>query len=139
MICCVTSATAGEQLYDHFKNPPTQARPFVRWWWNGNCVNEKEILRELDVMKNAGIGGIEINPIAMPEDAVKTSAKALIWGSPEWSRMVKVAADGARDRGMITDIIIGTGWPFGGRFLKPEEQIKGVILNTIKLEGPSVF
>ena len=35
-------------LYESFSNPPTEARPFMRWWWNGDCVEKNEILRELD-------------------------------------------------------------------------------------------
>jgi len=31
-----------------------------RWWWKGNCVNSDEIILELNIFKNAGIGGVEI-------------------------------------------------------------------------------
>ena len=55
------------ELYKHFKNPSAEAKPFFRWWWNGNKLSKKEISRELKLMHEAGIGGIEINPIAMPE------------------------------------------------------------------------
>ena len=44
---------ARDDLFNQFQNPPPEARPFVRWWWNGDCVEEGEILRELDVMKEA--------------------------------------------------------------------------------------
>lgn len=128
-----------EDLYQFFQNPPATARPFVRWWWNGSQVTEQEIQRELDVLKKAGIGGVEINPIAMPEDAVDIGAKPLVWLTPEWNHMVKVAAEGARARGMITDMIVGTGWPFGGRFLPPDEQIKGVVVQQFELQGPQTF
>jgi hypothetical protein len=53
--------------------------------------------------------------------------------------MVKVAADGARRRGMIADLIVGTGWPFGGKFLAPEQTIQGITLNKKSLQGPRVF
>ena len=33
-------------LYSGFVNPPAEARPFVRWWWNGNRITEKEIIRQ---------------------------------------------------------------------------------------------
>ena len=56
-----------DKIYEGFRTPPPEARPFVRWWWNHNQVEEKEILRELDVLKAAGIGGVEINPIAGKE------------------------------------------------------------------------
>ena len=68
-----------DALYRTFKNPPAGARPFVRRWWYGDCVDEKEILREPDVMKNAGIGGVEINPIAVPSEAVQTVTACLAW------------------------------------------------------------
>ena len=49
---------APDELYTLFNDPPTEARPFVRWWWNGDCVEVDELERELDVMKAAGIGGV---------------------------------------------------------------------------------
>jgi hypothetical protein len=133
---------AADDLYSQFQSPPTRLRPFVRWWWNGARVAEGEILRELDVMKAAGIGGVEINTIAMV-DAVPaetlTSFPALTWLSPEWNRMVRVAADGARERGMVADLIVGSGWPFGGRFLLPAEQTQRVSLVKRAVTGPSTF
>ena len=50
-------------LYTRFQNPSGAARPFVRWWWNGDRINEKELARELDLLKGKGISGVEINPI----------------------------------------------------------------------------
>jgi hypothetical protein len=76
-------------LYEQFQYPAADARPMVRWWWNGNCVEEAEIKRELEVMKKAGIGGIEINSIAMPPEAKKTDALPLQWAGKEWINMVK--------------------------------------------------
>jgi len=143
VVAATTMPAAGEdKLYTGFQNPPAQARPFVRWWWNGNCPTEKEILRELDVLKEAGIGGVEINPIAMPggkEQFKDANATPLEWLSPEWNKMVKVACDGAKQRGMIADLIVGSGWPFGGRILQPGEQIQIINLGKKELVGPSVF
>ena len=128
-----------DALYEGFRDPPTQARPFVRWWWNGDRVTKREILRELDVMKAAGIGGVEINPIAMPEWAPPVRARALKWLSPQWNAMVRAAADGARQRDMVTDLIVGSGWPFGGKFLRPGEMTQSIAANELTLEGPAEF
>jgi hypothetical protein len=111
-------------LFEKFQNPAADARPMVRWWWNGNCVEADEIKRELAVMKKAGIGGVEINSIAMPPQAKKTDAKPLQWAGKEWINMVKVASEEAKELGMITDLIVGSGWPFGGRFLKANETMQ---------------
>ena len=96
-----------KELYKTFANPDGRHRPYVRWWWNGARVNEQEILRELDVMREAGIGGVEINTIQFPDQTTDTvGCAALTWLSDEWIRMVNVAADGCRERGMVCDIIV---------------------------------
>ena len=132
-------ATSTDNLYASFAKPKNDARPFVRWWWNGGRVNEKEILRELDVMSAAGIGGVEINTIAMPETLDEASSKqfpALDWLGDEWTHMMTVAADGAKARGMTADLIVGSGWPFGGRFLEVQEQTQRLLLVKRELIGP---
>ena len=128
-----------EELYDAFTNPPAEARPFVRWWWNGNSVEQNEIIREIDVMKEAGIGGVEINPIRMPVEQDMPGTEPLVWLSPEWNRAVKTASERAKKNNMVADLIVGSGWPFGGEFLESGEIIQRVLTNQRKLEGPSFF
>src|SRR4051812_10743609 len=82
------STPAPLDLYQLFKNPLSIYRPFVRWWWNGDKVEKTELARELRLLKEAGIGGVEINPIAFPprtDDLGKTSVQ---WLSPEWIEML---------------------------------------------------
>ncbi len=122
-------------LFNEFKDPPADARPFVRWWWNGNCLEKDEIVRHLDILQKTGIGGVEINPIAMPEGATDIGAKPLTWISPEWNKMLKFAALETQKRGMLADLIVGSGWPFGGEFLKESETIQRVIVNEIPCSG----
>ncbi len=85
-------------LYSLFKNPPLYYHPFVRWWWNGNKVEAKELVRELRLLKDAGIGGVEINPVEFPtrfegDDMGKPSLK---WLSDEWIDMLKMVFDEAK-------------------------------------------
>ena len=30
-----------QDLFSGFQNPPAEARPFVRWWWNGNKIKQE--------------------------------------------------------------------------------------------------
>jgi hypothetical protein len=126
-----------DNLHASFIDPPVNAKVFVRWWWNGNRLTEKEILRELDVMKAAGIGGVEINPIAFPYGTDPVGYETLTIFSDDWLEMLKVALEGAKQRGMICDMIVGSGWPFGGEFLKKDEQIQMMAIETIDLIGPA--
>jgi hypothetical protein len=122
-------------LFTGFQNPPAEARPFVRWWWNGNRIEKEEIVRQLDVLHKAGIGGVEINPIAMPEEADDMGIEPLIWNSKEWNEMLRFAALEAQKRGMLTDLIVGSGWPFGGEFLEEDETIQRIIVHQIPCSG----
>lgn len=124
-------------LYQSFKTPSANARLFVRWWWNGDKLSEKEILRELDVMKAAGIGGVEINPIKFQPAPDPKGHKEIEWLSEDWLSMVKIAVEGAKKRGMICDMIVGSGWPFGGEFLSRDEQTQLTTIETRNLKGPA--
>ena len=101
-----------ENLYELFRDPSPQYRPYARWWWNGLRLDENEILRELDIMKEMGLGGVEINSIRFPDEADTLGYKVMPYLSDDWARMVRVAADGCRDRGMVCDMIGGSGWPW---------------------------
>lgn len=123
-------------LYNSFIDPAAEARPFFRWWWNGNHLSKNEIERELLLMKEAGIGGIEINPIQMPDQVEDPVGREVSWLSDDWLDFLDFAIKKANDLGMVVDLIVGTGWPFGGKFLAPEETIQGITLKTINLTGP---
>jgi hypothetical protein len=132
-----TPAPAVDPIWAGFREPPASVRPFVRWWWNGDKLAKDEILRELDLMKAAGIGGVEINSIKFPASKDPLNIPSLDWLSPEWCAMVKTATEGAKARGLTADIIVGSGWPFGGRFLPREHQTKILSVGRRKVTGPA--
>jgi hypothetical protein len=133
---CLENDSPGfaNELFKAFINPHTAARPFFRWWWNGNNVTKEEISRELEIIKNSGAGGVEINPIAMPEQ-IENEGTGLVWLSDEWCNMLVHTVDECKRLDLITDLIVGTGWPFGGEFIDPEETLQGMTFDTIELKG----
>jgi hypothetical protein len=125
-------------LYETFRNPDLKYHPFVRWWWNGDKVEAKELIRELRLLKEAGIGGVEINPIEFPkrsegDDLGKLSMK---WLSDEWIEMLKITFDEAKSLRMTCDLLVGSGWPFGAEYLVGEERSQIVVIAVKKLTGP---
>ena len=129
-------ATSSKSVWQAFQNPSDAYRPYVRWWWNGDRVDEAEIRRELNLLKEAGIAGVEINPISFPgrqEDAI--GKKTLIWLSDEWIDMLGVAFDEAKKLGMTCDLIVGSGWPFGAENLPREERASVILTLCDKATG----
>ena len=74
-------------------------------------------MRELDVLRAAGIGGVEINPIKFPAEADPLQTRALVWLSDEWIETLRVVLKGAKELDLTCDMIVGSGWPYGGEFL----------------------
>lgn len=126
-------------LYALFQNPPARYRPMVRWWWNGDRITKGEIERELDVLVAAGIGGVEINPIRFPEDADPVGTTALTWLSDPWIDLLDATLTATKERGLTCDMIVGSGWPFGGEFLSRADQTQMVALGTRDITGPTTI
>jgi len=98
-----------------FQNPPADAKPMMRWWWFGPAVIKPELEKELKTMHDAGIGGVEIQPVyALMLDDPSKGIKNLPYLSPDFLDAVSFANQTARSLGMRVDITLGSGWPYGG-------------------------
>ena len=128
-----------EHLYQAFQQPASEYRPFVRWWWNGDKVEADELVRELRLLKEAGIGGVEINPIAFPTYCDSLGKPSLQWLSPEWINMLKVCFDEAKQLDITCDLLVGSGWPFGAEFLKEDERAQIVVNYAEAVTGPTTL
>jgi hypothetical protein len=125
-------------LFKLFSKPELKYHPYVRWWWNGNKVEAGELVRELRLLKAAGIGGVEINPVEFPSrfEGDDLGKPSLQWLSDEWIGMLKVVFDEARTLGMACDLIVGSGWPFGAEYLEGEDRAQVVVIAVKKIAGP---
>ena len=128
--------TSEDDLYQLFKNPMASYRPFVRWWWNGNKIEKTELARELKLLKEAGIGGVEINPISFPSDTDDMGIPSVEWLSNEWIDLLKFTLSEAKKLDLTCDLLAGTGFPFGAEFLEGEERAQVVVTAVKKLTGP---
>jgi hypothetical protein len=126
-------------LYGIFKNPSARYRPYVRWWWNGDKIERDELARELSLLKQAGIGGVEINPVKFPDRTNDLGKKSVQWLSSEWIDLLQFAFSEARSLEMTCDLIVGSGWPFGAEWLEPGERSQIVVIGAKKLQGPLTY
>lgn len=129
-------ASRANDLYRLFKDPPASYRPYVRWWWNGDKVEKGELARELKLLKEAGIGGVEINPIRFPLTEDVLNVRALTWLSPEWIDLLQFTFTEARSLGLTCDLIVGSGWPFGAEYLQDGDRSQAMVMVARSLSGP---
>jgi len=115
MTIAVSAQSGDDALRQRFLNPPDDARPLMRWWWFGPSVTKPELAKELETMRSAGIGGVEIQPVyPMALDDASKGIRNLRYLSPEFLDAVGFANRTARSLGMRVDITLGSGWPYGG-------------------------
>lgn len=126
-------------LQSLFREPTQAYYPFVRWWWNGDRVDSAEICRELELLHEAHIGGVEINPVCFPPYADSAGKKSIEWLSDEWIDMLGVACRKAQSLGMTVDLIVGSGWPYGGEWLPMEQRAQVMLVHCQKVSGPGAI
>ncbi|MBE1525279.1 glycosyl hydrolase [Nesterenkonia lutea] len=97
-----------ERLHSGFRNPDPAARAMMRWWWFGPDVARGDLLRDLNDMAAAGIGGVECSFVYPMEAASDTFL------SDTFLADLRFAAQAAQDRGLRFDVTLGSGWPYGG-------------------------
>ncbi|HVT88622.1 MAG TPA: glycosyl hydrolase [Tepidisphaeraceae bacterium] len=111
------------QLQSSFEQPPDDARLMVRWWWFGPSVTKPELEREMKAMKEAGIGGFEVQPTyPLALDNERPGLKNLKFMSPEFLDMLKFTAAKAKELGLRMDLTLGSGWPYGGPMFNDKES-----------------
>jgi hypothetical protein len=124
-----------------FANPPDDCRIMMRWWWFGPAVTKPEINHELEQMKAAGIGGVEIaNLYALALDDPRTGFHNQPYLSDEHIEMLRYAAEEAKSLGLRVDVTLGSGWPLGGPHISVTQAAGLLRVETAKVpdHGASV-
>ncbi|MFY7909425.1 MAG: glycosyl hydrolase [Emticicia sp.] len=108
-----------------------QSKPWTRWWWEGNAVNPKDLTYNMEGFQKVGLGGVEITPIY----GVKGHESEFIdFLSPKWVDMFKHTLKEGTRLGIGIDLANASGWPFGGRWVTPEDACKAVFHKTYQLK-----
>jgi hypothetical protein len=109
-----------------------EMHPWTRWWWMGNAVDKENLIRELTLFAKAGIGGVEITPIY---GAKGFESKYINFLSPHWMNMLEVTVQKANSLGLGVDMNVGTGWPYGGPQISPENAAGKLVIQIYKLQA----
>jgi hypothetical protein len=133
---------SGDPLRASFENPPASARPMVRWWWPGGDVSDEEIARELRIIKDAGLGGVEIQSFKdglNPAPTAEVARRVDSFLTPEWFNHVKYAIEEGGRLGLDVDLTFGSGWPFGGPYIPLQLAAQKLLVHEIVVTGPTTF
>ena len=97
-----------------------ESKPWTRWWWMGNAVDQPSLARELKEFHDVGIGGVEITPIYGVKGEEDRSVEYL---SPDFSDILKYTIGEVHRQGLGVDLPPGSGWRCGGPFVPGEKGL----------------
>ena len=107
-------------------------KPWTRWWWQGSAVNKADLAIAMKKYQQAGLGGLEITPIY----GVKGYEQQFInYLTPQWTDMLQFTLQEAKRLGIGVDMATGTGWPFGGPWVTPEDACKNINMVTYTVKA----
>jgi hypothetical protein len=114
--------------------PPVthETRPWTRWWWLGSAVEEAGLTAELESLRAAGLGGVEITPIY---GAAGAESRFVPFLSARWLELLEHTLREARRVGLGVDMATGTGWPFGGPWVGEADACRTLMFKTWTVEG----
>ena len=110
-----TSPNSLASFKQAFEKPPDDSRIMVRWWWFGPSVTTADLEREMRQMKEAGIGGFEVQPVyPLALDDPDHGFQNYPFLSNQFIAALRFASIRARQLGLRMDLTLGSGWPYGG-------------------------
>jgi hypothetical protein len=128
---CFHSCT--DPLEEEFKNPPDWAKPHSWWHWVNGNVSKSGITRDLESLKEVGIGGVQMFSVdwAIPYGGVE-------YNSDEYHDYLKHAIAKADSLGLELAVNSSSGWSAtGGPWITPEHSMKMLVWSETKLQGGS--
>jgi len=128
-----------EKLSDEFVNPPVSSRPGAYWCWLNGDVTKASITKDLEEMKDKGMGRAEIWDVALrddPEGIFGIGPKFL--GDESVEHIKHAMAEGKR-LGIRIGMIASSGWNAGGSWVTPDWAAKALYSSELKISGSKSF
>lgn len=130
-----SSSNAVEDLLSNFLNPPHSAKPHTWWHWCNGSVTFEGITKDLEEMKDKGVGGAQIFNVAPGNPP-----GPILFMSKEWHELFKHAVKEAERLGLELCVHNCAGWSSsGGPWITPEYAMQKVTWSEIQIEGPTKF
>nr|WP_321357723.1 glycosyl hydrolase [uncultured Draconibacterium sp.] len=109
-----------------------ETAPWTRWWWHGSAVDQANLTANMEELKRAGFGGVEITPIY---DVRGSEDKSISFQSGEWMKMLEHTLKEGQQLEMGVDLANASGWPFGGPWIGPDNACKNLQYKKYSLKG----
>ena len=127
-----------DTLYKNFLTPPSSAYPRVWWHWMNGNITKSGIRKDLNWMKQVGIGGFQNFDAAWATPQIVK--KRLAFMTPDWIDAFKLATKLADSLKLEMAISSSPGWSeSGGPWVKPKDGMKKIVWSETYIKGDGHF
>jgi hypothetical protein len=119
-----------------FREPPLSARPAVYWAWINGLTDQGQLTRELEELKDKGIGGVYIFDVGAQDPQKIVSAGPAFMG-PESLKAIGHSVREATRLGLEVGLITSSSWNCGGPWIPPKYASMGLYHNQLTVKGPT--
>ncbi|HEY6915382.1 MAG TPA: glycosyl hydrolase, partial [Paludibacter sp.] len=138
LVSVVGLVEAQSSLFENFKNPSAEAKPWTFWYWMHGAVSKEGIRADLKAMQEIGLGGAYLMPIKGVEGS--TYPRPVNQLSPEWWEMVRYSFQMADSLGLKMGMHISDGFALaGGPWIKPSESMQKVVFTDTIIKGGKII
>ena len=129
---------AADPLLSEFLTPPDRTRLRCYWYWMDGHISQDGITRDLEAMRDLGIGEPYIGIIGngqsgSPNGEVKALSEAF------WQAMEHAIREAGR-LGLEMGVFNSPGWSqSGGPWVKPSESMRYLAHTEVRLHGPQQY
>ncbi|HZY82697.1 MAG TPA: glycosyl hydrolase [Cyclobacteriaceae bacterium] len=117
LLTLLLTTCTSEDNKSYWPTTTRETRPWTRWWWHGSALTKEGITAELEAYRKAGLGGVEITPIYGVQGY---EDKFVPFLSDAWMDLLEHTLAEAERLDLGVDMATGTGWPFGGPWVKED-------------------
>lgn len=124
-----------------FQDPPMEYRPYVWWHWMGSNFSKEGITKDLEAMKEAGIGGATIFNLTSAVQESQAPLDNTPWPDQTyrsdhyWEALVHAASE-AKRLNLKLGLHNSPGYSTtGGPWIDEKRGMQKVIFSKIKIEG----
>jgi len=133
-----TGGHSAGDIETRFRAPPDSVKPWAYWWWLNANVTRESITRDLEGMKQKGLGGFLLFDVtAYGQHHVPSPPRRVGFLSPAWRELVKHAMSEAGRLGLEMSVNLST---CGGALRAPwktaQQAPKSLVWTAEELSGP---
>ncbi len=122
-----------ETLRSGFAVPEGTARAKVYWWWLNGYTDSVRLKQELQVIKEVGLGGVDIFEIGFRPEGELPAGPAFL--SEASLKTIAFAVREASTLGLEVGLNVASSWNAGGAWITPEYSAKSLYQSTVNVSG----